>query len=149
VKRNGNDELWIFGGNDHDSFHNDMYYFSITLSKWFKVPYNLQKSMAIPTPRSCHSMVYFEHLNQFFLFGGGANDISFNDLFIFDVSSSSWIIATPSGEPPAVRASHSASKINDSTFIVIGGGNALVCFNDVFLYSVDNDAWTKIKITGE
>ena len=73
----------------------------------------------------------------------------FNDLFIFDIESSSWILPSVSGEIPAARASHTATKINEQCFCIIGGGNLNAVFNDVYLFNVENNMWTKIRTAGE
>ena len=72
-----------------------------------------------------------------------------NDLFVFDIKSSSWLLVSVSGEMPTVRASHTATKINDHCFCVIGGGNLSAGFNDVYLFNIETYTWSKIKTAGE
>lgn len=148
-RKEGDHELWIFGGNNTQTFLNDMYYYSFKENLWKEVVYNHQNSMAIPTPRSGHSMIYFEQKQQFYMFGGGNNQLCFNDLFVFDLLSKSWLLVSCSGDPPSVRASHSSTKINENCFCIIGGGNFEIGFNDVHLFNMQNLSWTKIKTTGE
>lgn len=72
-----------------------------------------------------------------------------NDLFVFDLQNHSWIMLSASGEAPQPRASHTATKINEQCFCIIGGGNLNVGFNDVHLFNIETLCWTKIKTSGE
>lgn len=68
-------------------------------------------------------MIYFESKNSLYMFGGGNSSQIFNDLFIFDIATSSWIMPAISGEAPNARANHSATKINENCFLIIGGAD--------------------------
>lgn len=57
------------------------------------------------------------------MFGGGNSSQMFNDLFIFDISSRTWIMPAVSGDRPNARTNHSATKIDDNSFLIIGGGD--------------------------
>lgn len=109
----------------------------------------MQRSVAIPTPRAAHSLVYFDVNRSFYAFGGGNSHQMFNDLFIFDIDSKSWLMPSVGGEFPSPRAGHSATKIDDKYFCVFGGGDLTTVFNDTFLFNVENNNWIKIKPVGE
>ena len=54
-----------------------------------------------------------------------------------------------SGEqPPAPRAGHSATRIDDSHFCVIGGGEPRTVFNDIYLFNIDRHAWVRVSAAG-
>lgn len=97
--------------------------------------------MAIPTPRAGHSLVHFDSNNSMYLFGGGNSDQMFNDLFIFDISTLSWILPSVSGEPPAKRAAHTATKIDEKFFCIFAGGDLMTVHNDTHLFNIENNTW--------
>jgi N-acetylneuraminic acid mutarotase len=132
-------------------FFNDMYYFDFTELTWHVVHYDEQRSMAIPTPRASHSLVYFPNLGTsgcFYMFGGGNLHQFFNDLFIFDIETRSWLLPSVSGEAPAPRAGHTATKIDENHFCVIGGGQPTVVFNDIYLFNLANNTWVRVTAAG-
>ena len=47
------------------------------------------------------------------MFGGGNSQQMFNDIFVFDIETRSWILPSVSGETPSARAGHTATKIDD------------------------------------
>jgi Galactose oxidase, central domain len=110
-------QLWIFGGSNLKEFYNDMYYFDFTEMCWHQVHYDMTRSLAVPTPRASHTLVYFPKQGVqgcFYMFGGGNFHQFFNDLFIFDIDSRAWHMPTVQGEaPPAARAGHTATKLDE------------------------------------
>jgi N-acetylneuraminic acid mutarotase len=54
-----------------------------------------------------------------------------------------------SGESPAPRAGHTATRIDDSHFCIIGGGTPSNVFNDVYLFDISNNNWIKVKAAGQ
>ncbi len=79
------------------------------------------------------------------MFGGGNSHQFFNDLFIFDIDTKSWILPSVSGEIPAPRAGHTTTKIDESHFCVFGGGVPNMVFNDIYLFNILNNNWIKVK----
>ena len=73
----------------------------------------------------------------------------FNDLFIFDINTLSWILPSVSGEPPTKRAAHTATKIDEKYFCVFAGGDLMTVLNDTHLFNVENNTWIQIKPAGE
>ena len=108
--------------------------------------------MAVPTPRASSSLVYFSSLGSsgcLYVFGGGNNNQFFNDMFIFDLATRSWLIPTVSGQsPPAPRAGHSTTRIDQSHFCVIGGGEPATVFMDIHLFNVDTNTWIRVNPAG-
>jgi len=93
-------------------------------------------------------MVHFANLKLFFFFGGGNFHKFFNDLFIYDIENKSWQLPEISGVPPTPRASHTATKIDDTHFCVIGGGEPSNVFNDFYLFDIEKTNWIRINTAG-
>ena len=134
-------------------FFNDMYCFDFSEMMWHKIQYDLQRSMAVPTPRASSSLVYFSNIGTsgcFYVFGGGNINQFFNDMFVFDIATRTWILPSVSGQPPpAPRAGHTATKIDQSHFCLIGGGEPTTVFMDVHLFNVDLNTWITINPAGQ
>lgn len=143
-------QMWIMGGSNFTDFFNDMYYFDFTDQMWHQALYDEQRSIAIPTPRASHTMVHFAKPNVFYVFGGGNFHQFFNDLFVFDIATRTWFLPSVSGqEPPAPRASHTATKIDESHFCLIGGGEPTSVFNDVYLFNIESNTWIRVNAAGQ
>lgn len=129
-----------------------MYYFDFTEQCWHQVHYDMQRCMAIPTPRASHSIVYFPRSGTqgcFYMFGGGNFHQFFNDVFLFDIANRTWLMPAVSGEgPPPPRAGHTATKIDDSNFCIIGGGEPTTVFNDIYVFNIDRHTWIKVNAAG-
>jgi len=94
-------------------------------------------------------MVHFAKPNVFYVFGGGNFHQFFNDLFVFDIATRTWFLPSVSGkEPPAPRASHTATKIDESHFCLIGGGEPTSVFNDVYLFNIESNTWIRVNAAG-
>jgi N-acetylneuraminic acid mutarotase len=81
------------------------------------------------------------------MFGGGNFHQFFNDLFSFDIESKTWqlVQGVAGQEPPGPRAGHTATKIDDSHFCVIGGGQERTVFSDIYLFNVDKISWIRVN----
>jgi hypothetical protein len=94
-------------------------------------------------------MVHFAKPNVFYVFGGGNFHQFFNVLFVFDIATRTWFLPSVSGqEPPAPRASHTATKIDESHFCLIGGGEPTSVFNDVYLFNIESNTWIRVNAAG-
>ena len=90
-----NKYLWIFGGNSNLQFFNDMHTFSLPGSNDPLIHHwqTIQCIGDIPSQRSGHSMI--SALGpQFILFGGGFERGVFDDLYMFDPTTYSWMKLT-------------------------------------------------------
>lgn len=76
-----------------------------------------------PCPRYLHSLTFIPSSNSLFVFGGYNDSSYFNDGFLFNLNSSSWMSCKFYGILPPPRASHSAVWFG-SFVILFGGINA-------------------------
>lgn len=96
-----------------------------------------------PSPRNGHSMVLIGlHL---FVFGGGDENLSFNDLHTLQVSSMVWDKPVVHGTLPSSRSRHTATVVgaNMVVFGGVGGGN------DLHILEADTMTWYVPKVGGE
>lgn len=93
-------------------------------------------------------MIYFESNHSLYMFGGGNSSQMFNDLFIFDISTNSWTMPAISGDAPNARTCHAAVKINENSFLIIGGGDLQYVYNDIRMFSIDRNTWSTMRLAG-
>lgn len=81
-------------------------------------------------------------------FGSITSSISYplNYLWMYDIGSNSWNLASPYGTPPPARQSHSAIYVPNSNSMIVYGGNVYykVFFGDMFIYSLSNNNWNQL-----
>jgi hypothetical protein len=96
-----------------------------------------------PSPRNGHSMVLIGmHL---FIFAGGDESTSFNDVHTLHVGSMTWDKPVVHGTLPSPRSRHSATAVGNNMVVFggVGGGNEL------HILEVDNVTWYVPKVGGE
>jgi hypothetical protein len=70
-------------------------------------------------------------------------------MFVFDIATRSWLLPSVSGQPPpAPRAGHTATRIDNSHFCVIGGGEPNIVFNDIYLFNIEKNTWIRVNAAG-
>lgn len=91
--------------------------------------------------------------DRFYIFGGFANDI-YTDFKYLDMCTNKWEVIEP-GQPlhemPHARFSHSLNQYKDQYLVMFGGAGTYLksikmrlCMNDVQIYDISNNLWTKI-----
>jgi hypothetical protein len=130
----------LFGGYAYNGsnavFMNDTWRFSS--GNWTQ----LSPTGGPPPARYLHRLCYDSGRNVVVLFGGrSATGNVLNDIWEFNVASSTWTQKNPSGTAPAPRYRYAMAWC-DST-IIAGGrdNNGTVYFNDTFGY--DGSGWTE------
>ena len=132
--------VYIFGGIDKDNnFTNELY--RIKLHKPILEVEKVKINGIPPSERSNCSLNYYEHLNIIILHGGYNENRNkfFNDTYIFDIVSSSWIKIKLVDEHQAKineRCSHSSVIIGDE-LIIFGGNNEIYLNTDMFIIKLD------------
>lgn len=81
-----------------------------------------------------------------FLFGGfGEGGLIKNDVYTFDLHSSTWELQRPDGIKPKPRAGHTSVLFNNMMFVFGGRGKSCVKFNDVWVLDTALLAWSNVK----
>ncbi|KAL6548478.1 hypothetical protein OROGR_008899 [Orobanche gracilis] len=101
----------------------------------------------IPVARTGHTVARANSV--LILFGGeDTKRRKLNDLYMFDLKSSTWLPLHCTGPRPSPRTNHIAALYNDKMLFVFGGSSKSKTLND--LYSLDFEAmvWSRIKTRG-
>ncbi|CAJ15998.1 kelch domain-containing protein [Trypanosoma equiperdum] len=113
-----------------------------TTFMWNSVP----PSGDMPLHGCCHSLANYKD-EQLILFGGGALHIIFNDVYCFDLKTSTWSYKeTTNSEIVAPRISHSAVVHEDKMYVY--GGQDLYMptrFADVLVLDLITFTWSLIQ----
>jgi len=110
----------------------------------------LETKSDLPLSRHSHTAVLTKDGKMVIFAGCHAFENDYlNDVAIFDTSNNAWTIPKPSGSLPKPRRRHTAIFTDDNIMVVFGGlqfnGEHL---NEVNKYSVDQNAWLPVKVTG-
>lgn len=99
----------------------------------------------VPPPCRAHSCTVVEREPtpgkksfQLYIFGGGNGPDYFQDVYVFDIDTLSWLKPTidPQSRPPKRRA-HTSCLWDDKLFI-IGGGDGARALDDVYMLDISN-----------
>ena len=102
-----------------------------------------QRFGTAPSPRNGHSMVLIGmHL---YIFAGGDESISFNDVHTLHVGNLTWDKPVVHGTLPSPRSRHSATALGTNMVVFggVGGGN------DLHILETDTLTWYIPKVGGE
>ncbi len=146
-----NNRIILFGGDNRTmpggQAFNDVWALSLEYETWKPISIPGQS----PMPRNMPAIGYDKNNCRMVIFGGFHLGTFLNDTWILNltVGSESWSEATPGGTIPSPRSN--AKGIIDpvnNRFIIFGGDNGSVCFNEVWSLSFDNWTWNQLFPTG-
>ena len=150
------DELILFGGeyfNGHKTFmYNDVYVYNIKKNEWSK-----QSIPNPPPPRCAHQAVAVsKEGGQMWIFGGefaspnNAQFYHYKDLWVLNLKDHKWEqVKAPGG--PSQRSGHRMIVYKRSIFVFGGFQEChknFVYFNDCYMFSLSDYAWTKLNVPG-
>ncbi|KAI9202682.1 uncharacterized protein BJ171DRAFT_600694 [Polychytrium aggregatum] len=98
-----------------------------------------------PLPRQGHSVIACG--SSIYIFGGLNGDVSFGDLWAFDVGRRTWRAIAPdvTGTWPLARSAHSATLVGRRIY-VIGGMNRHhdpMVLGDIYSFDTETEAWSR------
>lgn len=76
-----------------------------------------------PSPRNFYSFVFDGTRNEVLLFGGDTADGAQSDLWTLHIQDEFWTREEPEGGPPSARFGHDAIFLEDSSSMLVFGGN--------------------------
>lgn len=146
----------IFGGdtvtNDAGEIDNDLYLFNMNSHAW-TVPRPVGKK---PSGRYGHSIGVIAITNydsKLYLYGGQLDDVVYNDLCVFNLSSFrrpdvhwEWVAPKDNIRPPPLT-NHSMD-VYDNKLWIFGGSTGKRLSNDLWSFDPQYERWDKIKTLG-
>lgn len=141
-------KLVVFGGGDGPAYYNDVYVLDTVNFRWTKPRIVGDK---LPSKRRAHTACLYK--NGIYIFGGGDGVRALNDVWRLDVgdmNKMSWklISAPEKGQKdyrPKARGYHTSNMVG-SKLIIFGGSDGGECFDDVWVYDVDEHFWKAVSI---
>ncbi|HEY7066928.1 MAG TPA: kelch repeat-containing protein [Chloroflexota bacterium] len=118
-----NSQLLVFGGHNippccsPENFFNDLWAYQSASNAWAQ----FTPTGGPPTTRAHHTAVWDGSSSRMFVFGGSHNGDRFNDLWIFQLTTTSWSAAQLLPPP---RESHSAVWDPTNSQMLVFGGQA-------------------------
>jgi N-acetylneuraminic acid mutarotase len=104
----------------------------------------------IPAARANHAMVYDPTSGRVILFGGGTEEVEYNDTWTYDPVTNIWTELDPVGPVPPVRRYH--AMVYDPAcrrVILFGGVSGLEPLGDTWAYDPVVNTWTELHPVGE
>jgi hypothetical protein len=131
-----NCSLFVFGGLlDSGQVTNELWAFDFVELQWTMI----HQGAVLPSPRAGATLKYYEEENSLVLFGGTDNvGSSYNDLWLFSLTSNSWTLLSSSSPPPS-RWGHLSFLIDQSLFITLGESND---YGNIWEWSFVNNSWS-------
>ena len=143
-------KLVVFGGGDGPAYYNDVYVLDTVNFRWTRPRIVGDK---LPSKRRAHTACLYK--NGIYIFGGGDGVRALNDVWRLDVSDMnkmSWkLISAPDKAAgakdyrPKARGYHTANMVG-SKLIIFGGSDGGECFDDVWVYDVEEHFWKHVSI---
>eukprot|EP01064_Diplonema_japonicum_P015417 TRINITY_DN2314_c0_g1_i1.p1 TRINITY_DN2314_c0_g1~~TRINITY_DN2314_c0_g1_i1.p1 ORF type:complete len:430 (+),score=66.43 TRINITY_DN2314_c0_g1_i1:79-1290(+) len=147
-----NGKMYIFGGvsnQETDNWLNDMWALDLSTYTWEAIVYS--NIFQIPEGRKGHTAVVLR--DSMIVFGGGQDDRTLqNDLWEFNLKTSTWSEHVVTGFSPSARMYHVAVVIPGEKMIVFGGRahTSTGFLNDVLEFSISSSSslCTELHPTG-
>ncbi len=115
------------------------------------ITYTENSSIEVPLARNHHAMAYDAESDRIILFGGfdPNTDTIFNDTWVYDYNSNTWINMHPVNFPQA-RLSPAMTYDSTSDKIILFGGLTVINdqpveFNDTWAYDYNSNTWANLN----
>lgn len=102
------DKIFVYGGYDAKQQFGGMYMYDVTLNRWDKIASRGEK----PTTRMNHSLTFIAP-NHLIMFGGRERSTRQNDLFLFDIATSTWKRLSHEGESVSSQRRSGSQRNSD------------------------------------
>ncbi|KAG1260326.1 hypothetical protein G6F68_007517 [Rhizopus microsporus] len=145
--------LYVFGGCDMKTCFNTLYVLDMDTLTWSKP----RTTGQAPPPCRAHSCTTVERVlgpgkksYSLYVFGGGDGPNYFNDVYILNIDTLTWIKPKVEGEPPSPRRAHTTCLWNQK-IIVTGGGDGARALADVHALDISDPhalKWTQLHPQG-
>ena len=143
----------LFGGTSNKTntrFFSDVHVLDTATDSWKEMGPG-PKWPNCPVPRASHASCIVDGMSdiaKFYVFGGyGGRKGSrrdFDDLSVLDLATEQWRTIEGNGDIPPRRSGHQLCAI-PSYLYVCGGWNAGDQFNDVYLFDLNQEFWSRVE----
>lgn len=138
-----NRRMVIFAGQTSTALVNDVWAFDLDAGTWT----NLTPAAGpAPAPRITPASVYDPVGHRMITWSGQGNGGFFNDVWSFDLTTSTWTQLTPTGGPPNIR--YGVGWVFDPLardLVTFAGFTNLGRFDDVWRFDADANTWTDVS----
>ncbi|MEW6040094.1 MAG: kelch repeat-containing protein [Elusimicrobiota bacterium] len=130
----------LFGGQDNSGeFFNDTWIYISSANLWYSKAF-----LVSPSSRAYFSLGYSPGDNRVYLFGGVRGTNIYNDIWRYDVVSSSWSLVDVGVSSPSPRFGQGmVYNSSGNCFIVFGGQNNSNVLDDLWLFYPSSSTWTQ------
>ncbi|KAL7482436.1 hypothetical protein ACHAW6_008105 [Cyclotella cf. meneghiniana] len=136
-------EVYVFRGGNGREYLNDLHAFHAERHEWRAVA----AAGKAPQPRANHSSAVLESGErcELFIFGGWNGSERLNDVFVFDVETSTWSEPRVGGVKPHPRAGMTLTALRGRLFLFGGSGTSSKCFDDLQILDRKEMAWLDVN----
>lgn len=150
AQKSAGTKVAIIGGStkidcSSDALTNDVHIFNSSLKSWMKARTKGDFPACV-----YHRSALQNKDKEIYVFGGLTKDGASNDIYSFNILTSSWTKIAATGDIPEPRYMHAMLPINDTTIFVFGGTNGKTSLNDAYLFDSAAKKWTSLagKMSG-
>ncbi|KAI8971129.1 hypothetical protein BDB01DRAFT_730974 [Pilobolus umbonatus] len=138
--------MYIWGGQYHDEFLNDLCTFNLksypTTAEWNCSYFENQG----PAPRAGHIGKIYN--NRLYIFGGNSQNTLCNDMWYLDLNTYNWYHIETTGRIPPPRHCCGAALVDDTIYIFGGIGSNNNCLNDLYAFRIRSGRWYMLTNIG-
>mmetsp|Transcript_79248 Transcript_79248/g.232745 ORF Transcript_79248/g.232745 Transcript_79248/m.232745 type:complete len:714 (-) Transcript_79248:47-2188(-) len=154
-------DVFVFGGANSEETFGDVHCLDLVKRHWTQISVAAGGGQA-PDRRTNHAAAVDAH-GRIYVFGGyGADGRFLNDMWILKVSgaalsgvwqdtgaqSVAWVKQVPTGPVPAAREGHTLTLVDRKLVLFGGYASCGKVLNDLHLYDVDAQQWSRLQIGG-
>jgi hypothetical protein len=102
-----------------------------------------------PAAREDHTWTVDGDGTRAYLFGGRTGEGASDELWVFDLTTSTWDLAAPSDELPDARWGHTATWVPGDGLVIWSGQSETGFFDDLWRYQPSSNAWQQLQSLGD
>lgn len=137
-------QVFLFGGDGTDGTTDDLWAYDVTAERWEFVDLGADG----PAERFGANLAYDPAGHALVLFGGQLGPDFFQDLWVFDIATSTWTEATPPGAPAARYGSDDAFDPEGRRWWVTHGFTHSGRFDDTWELDAAGGNWSNVTPEG-